>query len=235
MTNGDPMSSDHTKWSEDAAAYALGALEPEEAEAFRRHMAECVICRDEAREFQGVANALPLASPQHGVPSGLRRRGRRAVRADPRPGDTPGVAATPRGPVPRFSGLPRPAAWAGALAALAVVVVAGVLIFSGGGPAGVRVYQARVGQAELRVSASHGDLVVRRLAPPPAGRIYEMWIVHGSHAPSPSTLFSVTSGGTAEVGVPGSLDGVSAVRVTQERAGGSLAPTSAPVIVTELG
>jgi hypothetical protein len=41
----------------------------------------------------------------------------------------------------------------------------------------------------------------------------------------------VRANGSAAVGVPGSLSGVSAVLVTQEPAGGTPAPTSAPVIV----
>jgi hypothetical protein len=31
---------------EDAAAYVLGALEPAEVEAFRRHMVDCGACRE---------------------------------------------------------------------------------------------------------------------------------------------------------------------------------------------
>ena len=40
--------------------------------------------------------------------------------------------------------------------------------------------------------------------------------------------------GTADVGVPGGLTGVSAVMVTDEPDGGTLAPTSAPVIAARL-
>jgi hypothetical protein len=62
-----------------------------------------------------------------------------------------------------------------------------------------------------------------------------MWVQRGNAAPTPTgTLFAVTSRGTAAIGVPGSLSGVSAVLVTQERAGGTLAPTSAPVIVAHV-
>ena len=54
-------------------------------------------------------------------------------------------------------------------------------------------------------------------------------------APSPPrALFSVSSSGAADVGVPGDLDGVTQVLVSQEPAGGSLAPTTAPVIVAPL-
>jgi len=60
-------------------------------------------------------------------------------------------------------------------------------------------------------------------------------VQRGSAPPVPTgTLFGVTSTGTAAVGVPGSLDGVSAVMVTQEPSGGSPAPTTAPLIVARL-
>jgi hypothetical protein len=62
-----------------------------------------------------------------------------------------------------------------------------------------------------------------------------MWVQRGHAQPTPTgTLFSVTSAGSAAVGVPGSLHGVSAVMVTEEPVGGTLVPTSAPVIVARV-
>jgi anti-sigma factor RsiW len=79
MSGEERMPSTHDCGS-DAAAYALGALEPAEAEQFRAHMDTCVVCRDEVMAFQQVAEALPMAAPQQPVPracSGrsMRRRG----------------------------------------------------------------------------------------------------------------------------------------------------------------
>ena len=103
---------------------------------------------------------------------------------------------------------------------------------SSGGSGGTRVIQASTGSAELRIAGGRGDLIVHRLPQLPAGRIYEMWVQRGSAPPVPTgTLFGVTSSGAASVGVPGSLSGVSAVLVTQEPAGGTPAPTTAPVVV----
>ena len=209
---------------EDVAAYVLGALEPEEAEAFRAHVADCAECRAEMAAFEQVTEALPpAASARYEVPKELRRRVMREVRAAPKAK----VAAT-RIAAPRSW---RPVtAWAGALAAVAIAVIVAVALSSGG--SGTRTIQASVGSAELRITGGRGDLIVHRLPPLPAGRIYEMWVQSGSAPPTPTgTLFSVSRGGSAAVGVPGSLSGVSRVMVTQERAGGTLAPTSAPVIV----
>jgi anti-sigma-K factor RskA len=223
MTREEPMSEIHDCGG-DAAAYALGALEPAEAEAFRRHLVDCAVCRDELVQFQQAVDALPLAAPQHPVPKQVRKQVMRQVRAEPR-----GESAPRR----RSLLLRRQVALAGAFAVLALAVF-GVIELSSGGSAGVRVIPAKVGEAELRVTGDRGELVVERLDPPPPGRIYEMWVQHGKQAPSPTTLFSVTSRRTALIGIPGGVRGVSAVLVTQEPAGGTLAPTQAPVIVTQV-
>ena len=122
-------------------------------------------------------------------------------------------------------------AWGGAFAAVVVAVIVAVAL-SSGGSGGTRVIQASTGSAELRIAGGRGDLIVHRLPQLPAGRIYEMWVQRGSAPPMPTgTLFGVTSSGAASVGVPGNLSGVSAVLVTQEPAGGTPAPTTAPVVV----
>ena len=118
-------------------------------------------------------------------------------------------------------------------------MVVGVAALAGGGSNAGQVIQASVhgtaGNAELRVSSGRGELIVAALPPPQAGRIYEVWLQHGNAAPSPTaTLFSVTSTGSADVGLPESLHGVNRVLVTSEPAGGSRAPTRAPVIVAQL-
>ncbi len=209
---------------EDAGAYVLGALEPPEAEAFRRHLAECAACREEVAAFEGVTEALPAAGAQYELPRGLRRRVMREVRGTPKNASA-GRPRTVRAPR-RFS-----LAWGGGLAAVVAAVIVAVVLVTGGS-SGTRVIQASVGSAQLRIAGGHGDLVVRRLPRPPSGRIYEMWLQRGTAQPVPTgTLFSTTSNGTAAVGVPGSLHGVSAVLVTQEPAGGARAPPRAPGIV----
>lgn len=219
----------------DAAAYVLGALEPDEAEAFRRHLTSCVVCRDEVTAFQQVAEALPMAAQHHEPPRRLRRRVLGAVRAEPHARTS---AAERRRPSRRLPGLPSPALAVGALL-VAVLAIAGIEI-SSSGSSGSRVIQASVigssGAAQLRVGGGRAELVVDRMPPPPAGHIYEVWLLkRGDRSPSPtSTLFSVTSSGAGDVGLTGDLHGVSEVLVTPEPAGGSLVPTHTPVIVAQL-
>lgn len=217
----------------DAAAYALGALEPAEADAFRRHLSECVVCRDELAAFRVAVEALPLSAPQYEPPPGLRRRVLATVREDAK------AAQAPARRRPRFSAaafMPRPAfAAAAAVIAVAVGLIGGLEINSGGS-GGVHTVAASVGDARLRVSDNRGELLVSHLPTPPRGKIYEVWLVHrGAKAPTPTTtLFSVTHAGTADVGLPGTLAGVSEVLVTPEPAGGSLSPTHAPVIAAQV-
>lgn len=208
----------------DVAAYALGALEPAEADAFQHHLTECAVCRDELVRFRLAVDALPLAAPQYTMPRQLRKRVMADVHAEPR------AASAPERRRPRFSwSLARPAAAFAACAVLALAVV-GVIKLASTGPS-TRVLSAAVGNAQLQVTGDRGELVVSRLPLPPAGRIYELWTERGKQPPSRSTLFSVRSNGTGLVAVPGSLTGVSAVLVTQEPAGGTNVPTERPLIV----
>jgi anti-sigma-K factor RskA len=202
-----------------AAAYVLGALEAGETAAYLRHLQTCPFCADEVTALGGVTEALPMTAPQYRVPRRLRRRVVRTVRAESR---------RPRAR-PRLR-----AAFAGALAVVLAVVAVGVLARGGGG--GPKIIHAMVrgstATAELRLSGGHAELVVRRMPPPPPGRIYEVWLRRHGAAPSPTTaLFSVTTDGAADVGLPGGVRGVSEVLVTQEPAGGSRIPAGLPVIL----
>lgn len=234
--SGEDRVTNGRRCGDDVAAYVLGALEPSEVEAFRRHLAGCASCQKEVAEFERITGSLPDASVQYQVPKDLRRRVMAEVRATPQAragvgaGGSPAPARVRRG----WSWRPQ-VVWGGAFACVIVIAVVAVVALSSGGSSGTRVIQASAGSAQLRIAGGHGDLIVHRLAQLPAGRIYEMWVQRGSAPPVPTgTLFGVTSNGSAAVGVPGSLSGVSAVLVTQEPAGGTPAPTTAPVIVARL-
>jgi anti-sigma factor RsiW len=228
MTFREPMS-ENPDCGLDAAAYVLGALEPDEVEAFRRHLEHCAVCRDEVSSLRHVVDALPMAVPQYPVPGGLRRRVLGAARRAPHPAPAPARASPARWP----ARLPIPTL-AGGLAAIIVIVIVAVVLASSGS-SGTRVIQASTGNAELRIAGGRGELIVRALPQPPAGQIYQVWLARPNHplAPTPA-LFGVTTAGQAYVGIPGDLNGVSEVLVTREPAGGTRVPTHAPVIVARL-
>lgn len=238
------------------AAYALGALEASEAEAFRRHLETCTVCQEELSSFREVVDELPLSAPRHAAPAAIRRKVMREVKADARARRQAGATDTSAGrargagnageaggapSLPRTRGagwwVPRPALALGAALLVAVGVAVAVISGSSSSPQ-ARVISAQVvgtGTAQLHLSAGRAALVVRRFAQPPAGKIYEIWLVRGKRAPVPANqLFSVSSAGNAVVPVPGDMKGVSAVLVTPEPTGGSPHPTHVPVISVSL-
>ncbi|MBV8217993.1 MAG: anti-sigma factor [Solirubrobacterales bacterium] len=176
------------------------------------------------------------------VSAELRRRVMRAVRAEPKQvvlaGQKRAVATTRSGRFPAGGAMVLGGAVV-LIGALALVGVLGMIAAAGRGElrsasAPIRLITASVGRARLQVSGGRGELIVTHLPPPPADQIYQLWLQHGAGTPAPGTLFTVTSRGTAEVGLPGSTAGVTRVLVTVEPAGGRRAPTTRPVIVASL-
>lgn len=226
----DPTTQDHDCGA-DVAAYALHALDRDEAATFERHLEQCTICRDELTAFRSVVDALPMTVPAATAPRKLKRHVMAAVAAEPKRTAAP---APRRAWLPQVSlGSPRLGM---ALAAIvAAVVIAGAIALPGSGGPSARVVTARVigqsGNAKLRITGGHAELIVNHLASPPAGKIYEVWLTRPGRPPTPTrSLFSVNSNGADDVEVPGNLHGVSVVMVTPEPVGGSTHPTGKPVI-----
>jgi anti-sigma-K factor RskA len=217
-----------------AAPYVLGALTDNEAEAFRRHMDACSICRDEVSALRAVGGALPAAAPQLTAPSDLKRRVMSTVEAEAQRRRS----TSPARPT-RQSALRAPrwrAAFAVGFAALAVAV--GAVALSSSGTGASRVIRAQApprASALLRLTDGHAELTIARMPQSPPGHVYEVWL-KGAGGPLPTdALFTVTSSGDASVNVPGNLHGINEVLVTAEPLGGSRVPTRAPVIVARLG
>ena len=225
----------HADWADSAGAYVLGALPPDELEGFRAHMAGCEACRREVAELQVAADALPIAVQQLAPPPALKGRIMAVVGSEAELLAAAGAGAD-RAPAPARRA--RRAWWARPGFALAAVV----LLLAGGALAGgllsgdaTRTVAAQMQPAgadvRLEIAGDEAMLVVRDMPPPPAGRIYQVWLKRPGQDPAPTdALWSVNAQGAAQVAVPGSLDGVEAVLVTDEPQGGSAAPTRAPVI-----
>lgn len=227
----------------EAAAYVLGALDPEEATAFREHLEQCAVCRDEVEALRGVVQALPMAAPQYPAPARLRRRVMRGVHQEQaqrrRAGQPAGPAgATSWSPAQWIAGWSA-GQWVGVLAVACTTVLVLVALLTSAPRLPSRLISAKVtgasGTATLRVTAGRGELIVHHLSPPPPGRVYEVWLkaVHRNPVPA-NVLFVVSRRGNAVVRLPRSLRGMSVMMVTAERAGGSPVPTGKPVIVAQL-
>jgi anti-sigma factor RsiW len=222
----------------DAAAYVLGALEAHEVQPFLEHLEDCSICRTEVVQLQAMADSLANGVPRELAPVGLRARVMATVHAEAELLRAAGHEADRPVRAPsRWRWRLAPALVATAALGIGLLIGA-VALNAGSASQRTQVVQAKVvapghdASAELRKVGSHWELVVMGMPAPPKGRIYELWLKRGTQAPQPTdALFSVTNQGDGSVGVPGDLQGVTTVMVTDEPLGGSLKPTREPVIV----
>jgi anti-sigma-K factor RskA len=237
--------SDHARWADSVGAYVLGALEADECKGFEAHVAECEICSRDIAELRVAADALPVSVPIVSPPPALKDRIMAIVESEAellaatgRRADEPEQARARRRGRRSFGGwLMRPGvALACALLLLAGGGLAGVLLSGRDDPRTV-VAQTRPPDADVRleIGDDSSKLVARNMPAPPSGRIYQVWLKRPGKDPEPTAvLWSTRGDGSAEVAVPGSLDGVEAVLVTDEPPGGSEAPTKPPVIAAEI-
>src|SRR6266542_3281215 len=86
----------HSDYEELAAGFALGALEPDDEQAFHRHLEGCPSCRSSLREFEELTSSMALAAPQVEPPASLRAGIRRET----------GLTQPPPGRVYELWGLP---------------------------------------------------------------------------------------------------------------------------------
>lgn len=191
------------------AAYALDALEPDEAEAYERHLGQCEECRAQLAELNEGAASLAFAAPAPAPPARLRTSILDAAAAE----------RTNVVPLLRRRWVARGAAVAAAAAACVVVGLAVAL----SRPSHPHV----VGAAVLREASGRATLRVSGLAAAPSGKTYEAWIIPRGGAPRPAGLFP--GGPGAVVRLHGLVPRHAVVAVTLERAGGVRAPTSTPI------
>lgn len=227
------MSEHRPGCGEDVAPYALGALPPADARAFEQHLAECELCRADLESLRPVVHALAGTPEQVDPPPQLRRNVMAVVEREAAERARAERPASERGERPAWSRwLPRPLpALAVACALLIVGIGIGVGVtgddareYDGTAPAGV--------EAKLRVEDDGGRLVLHGMDSPPAGKVMQVWLVHGKNGkPEPTdALFRPNRNGSASVAVPGDMDDVTRVMVSEEPEGGSPSPTTAPAV-----
>jgi len=232
----------------DVSSYLLGALPEDEVPRFAAHVEGCERCRREMVALGPVVDSLALVAPRAAPPPELRERLMHVVRGEAQLLAAAGASADEVGPPTaarrswRLGGLrltPMPVALAASV--VLAVGIAGALVLSGGGDDGgspARTVAARVllpaapeARASLVLDGADARLQVSELPPPPGGKVYQVWLKRPSGSPQPTTSLFRVDDGRASVPVPGDLRGVEEVLVTAEPDGGSLAPTSDPVIV----
>jgi anti-sigma-K factor RskA len=221
-----------------SGAYAVDALDDIERAQFERHLAECAECRAEVASLRSTA-ALLAETSATAPPEGLRER----VLADigtvrPLPPAVETGVASRR----RFRLAPLAAA-----AALIAAVGAGVIVTqpwddesSQTQPTAVdQVLQAK--DAEKYTNAIDGSeatlvrspslnqavLVTKNMAPPPEGKVYELWLDHKRVGMVPAGLMA--GGGEQKILLKGDPATALGAGITVEPAGGSDEPTLPPV------
>lgn len=237
-----------------AAAYALGAVEPEEERAISAHLTECDDQHVEARAMIGVAGVL-AATPER-FEHGQDLRARILATA----------AATPQEHVPQPARLRGRPARVGAKAAPArtwwrldrlapALAAAGLALAIGLGAWGVTLQQqvadrdavlraiaAADAAFPVRGEAGSGWLietdgealfVADGLAALPLDRLYELWLIDPHGSPTAVGVIAQVDGVTV-IPLERPLTGATAFAVTVE-ATRVEAPTSDPVLLAPLG
>jgi anti-sigma-K factor RskA len=232
---------EHDRFSEDIAAYALGALEPGEAAALERHVEECERCRSELRWLEPAVRTLPESVERREPPRELRRRLMEEVRDDarraPAAADGDGMRSRRRRRFAAGSLGWRPLAGIAAVA-LVAVAVAGYEIGSdgSGGEGGTTTITSGQPPGVTAKMVSEGDGGTLRLANVkqlPDGRVLQAWVERGGEIEPVPALFVPDREGNASTMID-DMEGVDTVMVTSEPSGGSRAPTSAPIVTMEI-
>lgn len=246
-----------------AAAYALGALGPEETREFEALLATSPEAQRDVAEYRDVAGLLGLGDGEDGPSRDLRARVLARVAAQ-----TAGTSG--RG------GRPSRLGWAALAAGLILVLGLGAAVLSL--RKDVHQRDAAITQKDSALALRQQELTERqalldavldpgvrlfqltssgdpepgiqlfwnqrrnqallnayRLKPVPAGRAYQLWFIRDGK-PVPSVTFTPKSNGAATIGrvtVP-SQGKISAAAITVEPAGGSAQPTSPIVLLGTL-
>jgi hypothetical protein len=212
---------DHNRWSEDLAAYLLGALDPREVGEFERHLEGCERCREELDWLQPAVQALPEAVERREPPRQLRETLMAEVRADARPAPA----------APRRRWLLKPAVGFAVLALLVAGVVGYEVGKDGSGDGGGSTLEREVdGLTVTMVQEGDGGTLrlagLRQLLP---GKVLEAWVERDGEVEAVPALFVPDRHGQAETTIA-DMSGVETVMVTEEPRGGSETPTGEPIM-----
>jgi anti-sigma factor RsiW len=218
---------DHEHSRDEVAAYALDALPDTERSALESHLEGCAECRAYLRWLRPAEAAVATSVEQLKPPRGLRR----AVLANARKVDREEPLPSRAGP---RSFLARPTVAAALAVTIAAALIGGYVLRGSGTSTETVSAQATAAapsglEAHLVREGDSGTLELTGLPLPKRGRVYEAW-VRRSEDISPSTVFVPDRTGAAAVALPDQLQDADEVMVTREPAGGSQAPTTAPML-----
>jgi len=207
------------------AAYAVGAIDATTGECaqVRAHLAQCAICREEFKIARAASAAIGLSAAQS-PPAALRDRI---------------LASLPAKPVP-IERARRSSWFVPAVAAAAVLIAVG--LWWNTHHAAQQSWAATCAPGAIACHASGtvtlaGGVLrmqITGLAPLPAGKQYQAWLIAPGGAPKPEPAFSGDASGAGSVDIPETPVKGAIVAITVEKAGGSQTPTTKPFLVAKL-
>jgi anti-sigma-K factor RskA len=231
-----------------AGAYALDALPPEEARAFREHLDRCAACHEEVAELQATAAELGVSVAEQ-PPAALRGRVLESAR------QTRQVPPVPAGPVAGSRQSRRRLLLAAAAAAV-VLGAGGVLVGQAlddpdtpvarpGISAVIEAPDARADTVRLRgggqmtviksARLNRAVVISGRLPALPPDRVYQLWLVDRSGAArSAEVLIDPADPVAARARLVRGVRRDDQIAITREPAGGSEQPTMTPLGITRV-
>jgi anti-sigma-K factor RskA len=219
---------DHKRWSEELAAYMLGALDPREAEDFERHLEGCEHCREEMRWLQPAVHALPEEVERTEPPPQLRASLMAEVRADAEAETRP----APARPARSRRWFLKPAVGFAVLALLVAGVVGYEVGKDGGGEkGGASTIVRQVNGMTMRMiqEGDGGRLELTGVPQPPKDKVFEAWVEREGEVEAVPALLVPDRHGHAETTIA-DMTGVETLMVTVEPRGGSETPTGEPIM-----
>ena len=242
--NADPHR-DPERLRDDLAAYALGALDRDDAAELERHLDGCESCMARLRWLDPAVGLLPAAVPQLTPPDSLRENLIATVRAEAAP-----VAPSASEPDRLGDRLRRwwrglaGAVWRPATAfAVLILLVAGIAtgyLVRGADESSSEFFPAKPAPGTTDVSATlerTGDAAILHVNSMPEldrRHVYEVWVQRAG-VMEPRNTFVLKRDGSAEAAIPGPFEGANAVFVTAEPRPGTNKPTTTPLLSAPLG
>jgi anti-sigma-K factor RskA len=218
-----------------AALYALRVLDGDELGVFEGHLGRCALCQAVVARDRRTVRPLLLVPVEMDPRPGFKERVLEAAAAELAAAQKTVAEAAPAA-IPSAAPAPIPfrprRPWLQALAAALVVLIGAGAVF------GVQGYQNQVvasvalqgtgpGSATVLVRRSGAaDLQMAGLAAPPAGKVYEAWVIPPGGQPIPA---GTSASGQATLPLPGPVQGTT-VAITVEESPGAPAPTQQPFL-----
>lgn len=233
------LTHDHTFILDLLPAYALDALDEEEAAQVASHLADCAGCRAELRAYQEVTVALTLAAatPVSAPPAleqRLMQRVRQAERAPRAPRAAPRPSLLERWLSSQAFRIAVPA-----VALIALIVAVALVAQPARAPIRWVMWGAEAAEeARGTLTISSGKnavLAVSELPPLEESQQYQLWLIQPDGARDSGAVFSVEPDGSATVNLrlPRSADAYIGCGITVEPAGGSPQPTGPRVMSSD--